>query len=222
MEVGEFKRCVWSTQSPRTVKMSIRRATMQRTATQVLYGLMGISTETGGLMQVLSPFLAGNQLTPEIHQNAFEAFGGVMYYTILLSRYVHVKTPVGKKPFPLRGMTKTEAVFRLSNIAADMQYMAMGAFLGTPIKQTEVAEALTQFIAILWPLACDLLGLSIQDILDDYIARISPAYPDGIFSDDKNTRKAAIAKFRTLEKEVLYHIKSQESYEQFQAETVCK
>jgi hypothetical protein len=175
----------------RTAKYGLKQVARNTKSTNTLYGIFGLNTEIGGLLQGLQPYLLGYQLNQDLLQSTFTSLGGVAYFVMVLAQNLKVKVPGAGRMRRLHDITKTEALLRLNTLAVDLLYHGMSAFNGAEINKEAVSEIVAEVIALLWPLTYDMLGVPPADVFEDYSARLAAGFPEGLFAKDVETYRAA-------------------------------
>jgi hypothetical protein len=203
MNSNSFERSVMRTVSPLLAKEGLRDVARSNQTTNLLHGIIGLNTEIGGLLQNLQPYLLGFQLNNELLQATFTSLGGVNYYAVLLAKTLKVKVPGSGKKVHLQAMTKTEAVLRLNSLSVDLLYEAMAVFRGEPINTEATATLVEDFLSTIWPMTYDLLGVTPSQVFDSYAERLAAGYPEGLFSDDKEVVKQALANQKAFAKKLI-------------------
>lgn len=197
MDSATFKRDVFRTVGVKTAKFGLRNTARSNADANLFHGIMGLNTEVAGMLLGLQPYLLGFQLNKELLQNAFLSLGGVGYYTVMVAKTLKVKVPGAGKKSKLKAMTPTEALLTLDQLAGDMLYAAMGVFHAGEVTKPDAAVAIEQFMKVLWPVAYDLLGVPMSEVFENYVERIGPAYPPGLFGTDEemvgNAKTAMLA-----------------------------
>jgi hypothetical protein len=197
MDSATFKRDVFRTVGVKTAKFGLRNTARSNADANLFHGIMGLNTEVGGMLQGLQPYLLGFQLSPELLQNAFLSLGGVGYYAVMVAKTLKVKVPGAGKKSKLKDMTPTEALLTLDQLAGDLLYAAMGVFHSGEVSKADAAVAIEQFMKVLWPVAYDLVSVPMSDVFENYVERIAPAYPVGLFSTNEemigNAKTAMLA-----------------------------
>jgi hypothetical protein len=93
MDSATFKRNVSRTLAVRTAKYGLKQVARNTKSTNTLYGIFGLNTEIGGLLQGLQPYLLGYQLNQDLLQSTFTSLGGVAYFVMVLAQNLKVKVP---------------------------------------------------------------------------------------------------------------------------------
>jgi len=207
MNSNQFKRNVMRTVSARMAKAGLHNATRKVVGTNVLHAIVGLNTEVGALLQSMQPFLLGNQMKPQWIEDAYTPFGGVSYYVMMLAKSLKLKIPGSGKKVKLVGMTKTEGLLALNNMSVDLLYHAMAVLQGNAMDFDTLQADVSNIIGVLWPLMFDLLGVPPAVVFENYCARLEAAYPQGLFSNDKDEVNMALVAVHDIEMEQIASLK---------------
>jgi hypothetical protein len=199
MDTASFKRNVLRTVGVKTAKFGLRNTARESVDTNALHGVFGLNTEVGGLLQNMRPYILGVQLNDGMLQDAFTSFGGVSYYLVLLAKTLKVKVPGSGTKRHLKGMTPTEALLRLNSLSGDLLYFGMSVFHGGLGDKEGAAQLVEQFIEVFWPLMYELLGVPPAQVFEDYIAKVAPGFPEGMFSTDAEVAALAVKQVKADE-----------------------
>lgn len=207
MESPRFKRNVMRTMMPKTIKFGLRNVSRNTVSAQVMYAASELNTAVAGFLIQMRPFLLGNQLNQSFLQQAFLPVGEVCYYTVILARLLKLKVPGAGKKVKLstlvekgQCLTKAEAILKLHEWAGLVLGNTEAVYKGESVELELIKVNTTVFMSLLWPLIYELFGVTPSIVFEDVINRLSANFPNGLFSDDAQVAKDALAKMKEDEK----------------------
>jgi len=128
--IGTFRKNVLKTLNVKQAKNGLRLVSKNTVRTNIAHGVVSLTTDSGSLVQALTPYLLGAQFTPEMKADAAVAMGDVGYDLTLLCRLLKVKLPSSTKKLKLTG-TRSAALLHLNSLAVDaLRIMQTGVFAG--------------------------------------------------------------------------------------------
>lgn len=130
MQIGKFRKNVMKTVGTKAAKTSLRLTGKNTLRTNVAHATVALKTDTGHLIQALSPYVKGVQFNQEMKDTAFTVFGDIGYDLTILCRILKVKMPTATKKSKLVG-TRTAALLSMDGLTTDMlAVVSKGMFEG--------------------------------------------------------------------------------------------
>jgi hypothetical protein len=128
--IGTFRKNVLKTLNAKSAKNGLRLASKNTVRTHVAHGAVSLATNSGQLVQSLTPYLLGAQFSPEMKADASTAMGDVGHDLTVLCRLLKVKLPSSTKKLKLTG-TRSAAILHLNGLAVDiLRVVQTGIFVG--------------------------------------------------------------------------------------------
>jgi hypothetical protein len=136
MQIGVYRKNVMKTLQIKPARLGLKLTSKNNKKTAVAVAVVGLNVEIGQLLNSLSPYICGLQMTDGIKASAFERFGQVGYYLTMFCRILKVKMPTASKKAKLSG-TRTAALLQLNHLGNDMLSLLCDTFLGPKMKVVE-------------------------------------------------------------------------------------
>lgn len=130
MQIATFRKNVMKTVNAKPVKMGLRQAAKNTARTNTVHATISLKTHTGQLLQTLSNYVLGLQMTQEMKDGAQVVLGDIGYDLTILCRVLKVKMPSATKKIKLSG-TRTAALLALDGMATELlAIVERGTFAG--------------------------------------------------------------------------------------------
>lgn len=130
MQIGTFRKNVMKTAFSKQAKLGMRVVSKSTQRTNIVHATVAMKAHTGHLIQALSQYMLGLQLTQEMKSASFTAMGDIGYDLTLLCRNLKVKMPASTKKSKLVG-TRSAALLALDGLTTDLLALVeVGTFTG--------------------------------------------------------------------------------------------
>jgi hypothetical protein len=182
VDTNLFKRNVAKTLAPKPAKEGIRKIARKTAATITAQAVVGLKVSTGELHRALEAYLLGFQLTDALRLHARENLGDVLYQLAVLSKILKVKLPGSRKKVYLKGMTMTQAVLRLDQVATDMLGLYLSTFKGQDLAMTEIKKKFEDLPLLVYQIVGTMLNVPVGVVMDTEIEKLEEQYPAGLFA----------------------------------------
>jgi hypothetical protein len=141
MDNGSYKRNVFKTLSQREAKLGLKFVARNTKRTNVMHAVSGIMAGTLKLSGVLGPYMVGSvKINDAMKIAAFDAASELTYYLTVAAKVLKVKIPGSGKKVKLKGMTRSEAVVKLVQLATTLADAEKEVFLGPVLADKEVTR----------------------------------------------------------------------------------
>lgn len=121
MDNMKYRTNVMKTLSIGPAKAGLKLVVKKTVRLNVFHAAIGLATEAMELTAALSAYIAGSsRLTEKMKIHAFEEAGDISYYATVLAKMLKVKVTGSGKKVKLKGMTRTEAVLKLNDVAGQI------------------------------------------------------------------------------------------------------
>ena len=118
MDTNLYRNNLFLTHNPKAPKSGLRRTAGNMKRTVISAAAMGVVTEVGDLIEVLSPYISGaSHWNDELIGAALEEMGDIGYYLVKGAKFLKVKVPGARKKVKLVGRARTTALLELHSIA---------------------------------------------------------------------------------------------------------
>lgn len=141
MQTGLFRRQVMKTMSVKASKLALRTVAKNTQRVQIAQGTVALKVHSGRLMQAMSQYVLGLQMTQEMKQDADVALGDIGYDLALLSRVLKAKLPSATKKSKLVG-TRAAALLHLDVLSTNLLDAVQKGLFVSP-KMTTVKKMVT-------------------------------------------------------------------------------
>ena len=134
MQIGTFRKNVMKTVAVKGSKLGIRTVSRNTNKTNIAHAIVWLKGHVGSLLQVLTPYVLGAQMSAEHKADALVVMGDIAYDLTVLCRVLKVKMPSATKKSKLTG-TRTAGLMELDSLATDLlQVMERGTFQSPKLK----------------------------------------------------------------------------------------
>lgn len=141
MNNATFRKNVLKTLDPKTSKLGLRYVLKNAKRVNTLHMATGLASATGDFMSVLSPYLTGaQQLKDQMKLKAFMSLGNCAYHLMGLSKQVRYSPPGSGKKLKIKDMTRTEAVFKMNEVANNILALTRTEIFGGPVMTSGVRK----------------------------------------------------------------------------------
>lgn len=132
MQIGQFRKNVMKTVNTKTVKAGIRQVSRNTLKANIAHSGVSLAVGVGNLVQALSQYVLGEQIKPEMKEDALIEMGNVGYHLVVLARVLKVKLPSSTKKIKLQG-TRTAALIELQGVVTDfLEIVGLSLFEAPP------------------------------------------------------------------------------------------
>lgn len=172
MKTVEFKRHVLQrTAPPKVIKAGLRAAMRTSRTAHVVHALLGYNAEVGAMLQIMSPYLLGQQLKSPMLIELRARMGEAMFYLVLGARYVGAKVPAFAKKVKLR-QTPSVTLLQLQGAAVEMLDVYRLTPRGQPLDISRLKLAIETSLMLMYGLSTQLYGKAPEFLIDEYITRV--------------------------------------------------
>lgn len=119
MKSGQFRRAASLTLRPKRTKASIKFFSRDSKRANAMDNVLGLTTSTGELQEVLSPYMNGMQMSSLMEQAARTSMCSVAVQLVIASKLYKVKLPASTKKVKLTG-TRQAAILGMHSLAIIM------------------------------------------------------------------------------------------------------
>lgn len=119
MQIGTFRKNVMKTVAVRGAKLGLKVTSRNTNRTNIAHSTVALKADIGTLMQSLSGYVLGQQMTQEMKDDSLSVMGEIGYDLTILCRVLKVKMPSSTKKAKLVG-TRTAGLLELDSLATDL------------------------------------------------------------------------------------------------------
>lgn len=185
MDVATYRRNVFKTLAIKEAKQGVRGLARKNQTINIAHGIVGFRTEVGELMESLSGYVAGRQLSDDMKIKSQKEFGDMLYYLTVLAKMLKVKLPGSGKKIKLHGITRTEALLQVDTISNELLDIFKKSFYGREMDLVLATKLMEDVIPIVWSLHYDLLQIPPAETMAKNIAHLAEKYPNQVFDSAK-------------------------------------
>lgn len=158
------------------------KAIMSKSAQlNAFHGVVGFKTETGEVLEGMSKYLLGHQITPQEKFNLLEELGDVSYYLTVIAKVMRFKLPSANRKQHLSKTTVPEALLRLDVLSTMALDLFKKAFYGKEVDYSGLGPIVLESFGVVYGIAGDCLGVEPSLVRESNIAKLSKRYPEGFF-----------------------------------------
>jgi hypothetical protein len=227
MDNGTYLKNVMRTLSTKQAQLGLRYAAAKLNRTHFMHATIGLSSEMVEVFTALSPWLLGaRQWNKDFEVMARDELGDVGYWVRVLAKLLKVKLPSSTKRIKLKGMTKSEALFKMNAIAGQLASLGKKNFYGpqmmestkkTPTGKTRLVidkdstqaveqerfnkarALLEEFVPLYWQVSFELFHEPPAELFVENFAKLSERFPKGYFDAKAEAEKDPVKEAMAVE-----------------------
>lgn len=141
MDNGSYKRNVFKTLRQREAKLGLKFVARNTKRTNVMHAISGIQAGTLRMAGTLGPYMVGSvKINDTMKIAAFDAASDLTYFLTVAAKTLKVKIPGSGKKVKLKGMTRSEAMVKLVQLATTLADTGKEIFTGPVLVDKEVTR----------------------------------------------------------------------------------
>ena len=197
-----YRHNVFRTLSIGPARQGLHYTAKSNTRTNIFHGAIGLSTETGELLQVCESYILTGHLAHGAMGAVFEEMGDIGYYLMVLAKMLRVKVPAASKRVALKG-TLAKGILDLNSHATMILSIAKKTLYGVAMLQVgetgypgvdKISQAGADYtrsqlmkghveaaLHTFWAVSRPLTGYAPEAIFGGNIAKLSARYGAGKF-----------------------------------------
>jgi hypothetical protein len=167
---------------PKTVRIGLKKAFRTKRVVNLSHAILGFKAETGEMLQALTPYLLGYQITPDAVLHAKEEAGDALFFLTLASDSLKVKLPHFNRKVRTKDTVHALLLY-LDGYATDMLDVLKKSMYGAELDEKKLAEVLPKAINTLYSLSWSLFGVVPAALVEQNVAKLKTRYPAGFTTD---------------------------------------
>lgn len=181
MNISQYRKNVYKTLSIKPARTGLKDVARKTTTINLGHSLVGLKTEVGELLQCLSPYIQGSQLSEEMKSHAREELGDILYYLTVATKESKIKLPSTTKKIKLHG-TILQSLLNVDSITTELLSVYKKIYYGRDLHVERIQHTLELLVPEVWALCFALTKLPVEIIMQANIAKLSLRYPLGEFT----------------------------------------
>lgn len=197
MKPTEYKRFVaHMIAPPKIAKPGVRKAIATKKAVNIFHSVLGLSAESGELMEALNLYVLGFPLTDTMRKASKEELGDLTFFAVALARDLKVKVPAFTRK-PKMKNTPLVSILAIQRHATAMLDLVKKAFYGEEINHAALASHLQELLPHLYALPVVLFAEPLASLVEDNVVKLKTRYPEkftqhGAINRDYAREQAAV------------------------------
>lgn len=189
ISTAAFRKGALLTWSVKPAKAGLRQMVRKNLTANIGHCLVGISTETGELLELAKNYVLGLQTLHDatLQSEMLDELSDLVYYTVLLAKFLKLPLPSAtKKQRP--GGTPAEALLSLSVVSTHLLSKYKKVYYGQDLDMEKITALTRTLILAVWELSWLLLDKPIAEVMqfnnEKLLTGPNARYPQGTFTTD--------------------------------------